>query len=92
MCFRTLKHPRDPRWKEVKRIVTYSDGKMIRDVKIIDPEDNKNVIDPHIASRHYMTHFPKDPRCPVCNNCKIQKRPRRRKKASTIDICFLERT
>ena len=27
-----------------------------------------------------MTHFPKDPRCPVCNNCKIQKKPRRRKK------------
>ena len=35
MCLRTLKHPRDPRWKSVKRIVTYSDGKMIRDVKLI---------------------------------------------------------
>ena len=31
-----MKKPNDPRWPLVKRIVTFSDGKRIRDVKIVD--------------------------------------------------------
>ena len=34
---------------------------------------------------HYLTHVPKDSRCEICSNCKIQKTPHRRKKPGDKD-------
>ena len=30
------------------------------------------------SEQHMLTHFPKDPNCPICANCKITKKPCRR--------------
>ena len=40
-CFRTLSKRNDPKWNQVKRIETYSNGKLIRSVNIIDEKDSK---------------------------------------------------
>ena len=34
---------------------------------------------------HYITHFPKDSRCDVCSQCKVQNTPHRRKKPIVAD-------
>ena len=34
---------------------------------------------------HMLTHFPKDPKCPVCSNCKITKKPCRRNQDPDAD-------
>ena len=77
-----------PTWPyEGGKYKTYSNGNRIRDIRILDPAKLKNVIDPYLASRHYMTHFPKDKNCPVCCRCKIRKR----KKESKGKFFILER-
>ena len=34
---------------------------------------------------HMLTHFPKDPKCPVCSNCKITKKPCKRNQDPDAD-------
>ena len=39
---------------------------------------------------HYLTHFPKDPCCEICNRCNIQKKQQRRKKDRTTFAGWVE--
>lgn len=54
---------------------------LIRDIFIYDPtpEGNPNAADPNIHAQHQLTHFPKDPKCPICNQCRIHKADCRRR-------------
>ena len=44
------------------------------------PEEQQQVHRGQIDPLHYITHFPKDPRCPICNECKIQRTRHGKKK------------
>ena len=51
-----------------------------RDVKFIDLYSGENPSNPHVSKNLCLTHFPKDPNCEICNRCKIQRTPNKRKK------------
>ena len=73
-CYRTLEKLNDPRWPNVHRITTYSKDRIIRQVVLIDPTDGSNPLNPNVSKLHYLTHFPKDPKCDICDRCKCQKK------------------
>ena len=41
---------------------------------------NRTDLKKPLSSTHFLTHFPKDPRCPICNQCKNTRAQCRRKK------------
>ena len=83
--YRTLSRLNDPTWPKIRRIVTYCAkgdraGERIRDVRIVEPGEHANPNNPLVPLSHYMTHFPKDPNCPICMQYKVQKKQNRKKK------------
>ena len=38
-----------------------------------------------LSSSHFLTHFPKDPRCPICNQCKGTRAQCRKKKGNKVE-------
>ena len=54
---------------------------LIRDIFLFEPnpDENPNAVDPNIHKSHELTHFPKDPRCPICTECKTRKANCRRR-------------
>lgn len=91
LCFRTLPNANRDLWPSVKRIVTYANTAAkpkkvkICEVEMIDVSGDSALTDPHIHPDHYLTYFPKDPRCEICSRCKLQeKRCKRRLDKSTF--------
>ena len=75
-CYRTLDQKNNASWDKVKRVVYYSGEQRLRVIDFIDPKTYlDNPQDPNISKNHNLTHFPKDPKCEVCNLCRFRKKP-----------------
>ena len=59
---------------------------LIRDLVIWDRKDNPNASDPKLSRQHMMTQFPKDPDCPICNQCRTRRIDSRKTRSDEEDI------
>ena len=80
LCYRTLPTTNDPRWLDVHGIVTYSCDSKIREAILFDRDEARNPSEPCVDKLHYLIHFPKDPKCSICQRCKATQAPNYAKK------------
>ena len=59
---------------------------LIRDLVIWDRKDNPNASDPKLSRQHMMTHFPKYPDCPICNQCRTRREDACRMRVDQEDV------
>ena len=61
-------------------------SRLHRFITVFDPKNNTNVSDPMLSPQHMLTHFPRDDKCRICNECRLRSVDHRRTRNDSQDV------